>query len=45
MVLFGNRGMEANDVSLGEHGKGNLAAEPCAGVIADLLAAIKERRG
>ena len=44
MFVIGKRDMEANAVSVRVHGKGNLGARPRAEVIADLLAAIKERR-
>jgi hypothetical protein len=36
--------MEANAVSVRVHGQGNLGAKPRDAVVADLLAAIKERR-
>ncbi len=45
MLVLGHRDLEANAVSVREHGKGNLGAKPRDEVIADLLAAIKERRG
>ncbi len=44
MLVIGNRDLEANNVSLRVHGKGNLGAKPRNEVIADLLQAIKERR-
>src|SRR4029434_7403044 len=44
MFVFGKRDMEANAISLRVHGKGNLGAKPRNEVIADVLAAIKERR-
>jgi len=44
MLVIGGRDMEANAVSLRVHGKGNLGAKPKAEVVADILAAIKERR-
>jgi threonyl-tRNA synthetase len=44
MLVIGNRDMEAGAVSVRVHGKGNLGAKPRNEVIADLLAAIKERR-
>ncbi len=44
MLVIGNRDLEAGAVSLREHGKGNLGARPRDQVIADILAAIKERR-
>ncbi|HEY5892357.1 MAG TPA: threonine--tRNA ligase [Chthoniobacterales bacterium] len=45
MLVIGNRDLEAGAVSVRLHGKGNLGAKPRAEVIADILAAIKERRG
>jgi threonyl-tRNA synthetase len=45
MFVIGKRDMEANAVSVRVHGKGNLGAKPRAEVIAELLGAIKERRG
>ena len=44
MLVIGNRDLEAGNVSVRVHGKGNLGAKPRAEVIADILAAIKERR-
>ena len=44
MLVIGNRDMEANAVSVRVHGQGNLGAKPREEVIADLLAAINERR-
>jgi threonyl-tRNA synthetase len=44
MLVIGNRDMEAGAVSLRVHGQGNLGAKPREAVVADLLAAIKERR-
>ena len=41
---FGPRDLEAGNVSVRVHGKGNLGAKPRAEVVADLLASIKERR-
>ncbi len=43
MFVIGKREMEAGAVSVRVHGKGNLGAKPRKEVIADLLAAIKER--
>ena len=40
----GGRDMEAGNVSLRLHGKGNVGAKPKAEVVAEILAAIKERR-
>ena len=45
MLVLGNRDMEANAVSVREHGKGNLGARPRNEFIAGVLAAIKQRRG
>jgi threonyl-tRNA synthetase len=44
MLVIGGRDMEAGAVSVRLHGKGNLGAKPKAEVVADILAAIKERR-
>jgi threonyl-tRNA synthetase len=44
MLVIGNRDLEAGNVSLRIHGKGNLGAKPRKEVIADILASIKERR-
>ncbi len=44
MLVVGSRDMEANAVSIRVHGKGNLGAKPKAEVVADILAAIRERR-
>ncbi len=44
MFVIGKRDMEADAVSVRVHGKGNLGAKPRAEVVADILAAIKERR-
>ncbi|HSI15100.1 MAG TPA: threonine--tRNA ligase [Chthoniobacter sp.] len=44
MLVLGHRDLEAGNVSVRVHGKGNLGAKPRPEVIADLLAAIKERR-
>jgi threonyl-tRNA synthetase len=44
MLVIGGRDMEAGNVSVRLHGKGNLGAKPKAGVIADILATIRERR-
>jgi threonyl-tRNA synthetase len=45
MLVIGPRDMEANNVSLRIHGKGNQGANPKADVIADILQSIRERRG
>ena len=44
MLVIGGRDMEAGNVSVRLHGKGNVGAKPKTEVIADILASIKERR-
>jgi threonyl-tRNA synthetase len=44
MLVVGPRDRAAGQVSVRVHGKGNLGARPRAEVIADILAAIRERR-
>ncbi len=44
-LVIGHRDLEANAVSVREHGKGNLGAKPRDEVIASLLLAIKQRDG
>jgi threonyl-tRNA synthetase len=44
MLVIGPRDMEAGNVSVRLHGKGNVGAKPKAEVIADIFQAIKERR-
>jgi threonyl-tRNA synthetase len=44
MLVVGRRDLEAGNVSVRVHGKGNLGAKPRAEVIADILASIKARR-
>jgi threonyl-tRNA synthetase len=44
MLVIGGRDMDAGNISVRLHGKGNLGAKPKAEVVADILAAIKERR-
>ncbi len=44
MLVIGGRDLEAGNLSVRVHGKGNLGAKPRGEVIADLLASIKERR-
>ncbi len=44
MLVIGNRDLEAGAVSVRVHGKGNLGATPKDEAVADILAAIKERR-
>jgi threonyl-tRNA synthetase len=43
MLVIGGRDMEAGNISVRVHGKGNLGAKPRAEVIADILTAIKAR--
>ncbi len=43
MLVIGHRDLEANAVSVREHGKGNLGAKPRNEVIANILAAIRAR--
>jgi threonyl-tRNA synthetase len=44
MLVIGGRDMEAGNVSVRLHGKGNVGAKPKEEVVSDILAAIKERR-
>jgi threonyl-tRNA synthetase len=44
MLVIGGRDLEAGNASVRLHGKGNLGAKPKGEVVADILAAIKERR-
>jgi threonyl-tRNA synthetase len=44
MLVIGARDLEAGNVSVRLHGKGNQGAKPRGEVVADLLAAISERR-
>jgi len=44
MLVIGERDMAAGQVSVRLHGKGNLGAKPKSEVVAEILAAIKERR-
>ena len=44
MLVIGSRDMEAGNVSVRLHGKGNLGAKHKAEVISEILAAIRERR-
>ncbi|HEV2328847.1 MAG TPA: threonine--tRNA ligase [Verrucomicrobiae bacterium] len=43
MLVIGGRDMEAGNISVRLHGKGNLGAKPKGEVIADILTAIKNR--
>ncbi|MGI8966437.1 MAG: hypothetical protein ACR2H1_10185 [Limisphaerales bacterium] len=45
MLVIGGRDVEAGNISVRLHGKGNVGARPKAEVVAEILAAIKERRG
>ena len=44
ILVIGGRDMEAGNVSVRLHGKGNIGARPNGEVVADILTAIKERR-
>jgi threonyl-tRNA synthetase len=44
MLVIGGRDMEAGNVSVRLHGKGNVGAKPKAEVITEILASIRERR-
>jgi threonyl-tRNA synthetase len=44
MLVIGSRDLEAGNVSVRLHGKGNVGAKPKAEVVAEILASIKERR-
>ena len=44
MFVIGKRDMEAEAVSVRDHGKRNLGAKPRSEAIAEILQAIKERR-
>ena len=44
MLVLGARDLEAGNVSVRLHGKGNVGAKPRADFVAETLAAIKERR-
>ena len=44
MLVIGGRDLEAGNLSVRVHGKGNLGAKPRGEVVADLLASVKERR-
>src|SRR6266852_6589451 len=44
MLVIGPRDMQANAVSVRVHGKGNIGAKPKLGVIAEIFAAIRERK-
>ena len=44
MLVIGGRDMEAGNVSVRLHGKGNVGAKPKAEVVSDIVQAIRERR-
>ncbi len=44
MLVIGHRDLEANAISVREHGKGNLGAKPRDEVISALLEAIRTRK-
>ena len=44
MLVIGGRDVEAGNVSVRLHGKGNVGAKPKGEVVAEILGAIKERR-
>jgi len=44
MLVIGPRDLEAGNVSVRLQGKGNVGAKPKREVVADILAAIRERR-
>ena len=44
MLVIGGRDVEAGNISVRLHGKGNVGAKAKAEVIAEILANIKERR-
>jgi threonyl-tRNA synthetase len=44
MLVIGRRDMEAGNVSVRVHGKGNLGAKPKADVVAEIVQAIRERQ-
>ena len=44
MLVVGNRDLEAGNISVRVHGKGNLGAKPRADVLAEIFASIEERR-
>jgi threonyl-tRNA synthetase len=44
MLVIGGRDVEAGNVSVRLHGKGNVGAKPKGEVVADILLAVKERR-
>ncbi len=45
MLVIGGRDMDAGNVSVRLHGKGNIGAKPKGEVVAEILACIKERQG
>jgi threonyl-tRNA synthetase len=45
MLVVGQKEQDAGTVAVRVHGKGNVGVKPRAEVIADLIVAIRERRG
>ena len=45
MLVIGGRDLEAGNVSVRLHGKGNIGAKPKAEAIANILQAITSRQG
>ena len=45
MLVVGQRDLDAGNVSVRLHGKGNVGAKPRAQIVAELLTAIRERQG
>ena len=45
MLVIGPRDLEAGNVSVRVHGKGNQGAKPKAEAVAEIHTAIRERRG
>jgi threonyl-tRNA synthetase len=44
MLVIGQRDLEAGNVSVRLHGKGNIGAKPKGEAVADILQSIRERR-
>jgi threonyl-tRNA synthetase len=44
MLVIGPRDLQAGAVSIRVHGKGSVGVKPRAEAVADLLAAVRERR-
>jgi threonyl-tRNA synthetase len=45
MFVIGSHDVQAGNVAVRLHGKGNVGAKPKTEVVADILQAIKDRRG